>query len=197
MWAALTALFIVLLVVTVASALWVTANLISFLQPILIPVAIAAILAYLMDPVVTRMCRGGLGRTKAVVLLFGMVFLGLILLGTWLVPMISIQSANFAKELPGYTQKARDGAVDLIYRYNRVFGTATRGKSTSATSGLVNWLLSSSPAPRGQQPSATVTPSSSPVPPATVIDSDSPGPETTAPTEVIEPGPSKLTSADR
>jgi len=63
MWAALTALFIVFLAVTLASVIWVTANLISYLQPILIPVAIAAILAYLLDPVVTRMCRGGLGRT--------------------------------------------------------------------------------------------------------------------------------------
>src|SRR6266446_5516127 len=109
MWAALTALFVVFLVIVVGAVIWIGANIISFLQPILIPVAIALILAYLLDPVVTRMCKGGLGRTKAVVLIFALVTLGLVLLGTWLVPMISIQSANFAKELPNYTQKARDG----------------------------------------------------------------------------------------
>ena len=135
MWAALTALFVVFLVVVVASVVWVIANLISFLQPILIPVAIAAILAYLLDPLVTRMCRGGLGRTKAVVLLFGVAFFALIALGSWLVPTISMQSANFAKELPGYTQTARDRVVDLIYRYNRTFGvpTDTRSKAGSTT----------------------------------------------------------------
>jgi len=90
MWAALTALFIVFLVVTVASVIWVCANLIGFLQPILIPVAIAAILAYLLDPVVTRMCRGGLGRTKAVVLLFLLVFVFLAALGSWIIPNISL-----------------------------------------------------------------------------------------------------------
>src|SRR4030088_3004868 len=93
MWAALTAFFIVLLIVTIASVVWLIANLISFLQPILIPVAIAAILAYLLDPLVTKMCRSGMGRTKAVVILFTIAFLAMAGLIAWLVPMISIQSA--------------------------------------------------------------------------------------------------------
>jgi predicted PurR-regulated permease PerM len=189
MWASLTAVFIVVLVVTTATVLWVSANLISFLQPILIPVAIAAILAYLFDPVVTRMCRGGLGRTKAVVLLFTLVFVALLALGSWTVPMISMQSANFAKELPGYTQSARDRIVDVIYRYNRAFEAlpGTRGKSASSTSRLVNWLLGS-PTPRLHS-SATPTP----FPAAT----ESLAGIRSAPTETIEPAPSKLTIADR
>src|SRR5881227_3492140 len=118
-WAAVSALAVSFLIFVLVAAVWIMSNVISFLQPILIPVAIAAILAYLLDPVVTRMCKGGLGRTKAVALLFVIVFLALLALGAWLVPMISMQSANFAKELPGYTEKARDRVVDLIYRYNR------------------------------------------------------------------------------
>jgi predicted PurR-regulated permease PerM len=185
MWAALTALFIVFLAVIVASVIWIAANLISFLQPILIPVAIAAILAYLLDPLVTRMCKGGLGRTKAVVLLFAGAFLALAGLFTWLGPMISMQSVSFARELPGYTQKARDHVVDLIVRYNRTFGAAGggRGKSFSATS-LVNLLLGSPP-PHAQ-PTAAATPGLSPVPEPAV-----------SPTETIAPAPSKITSADR
>jgi predicted PurR-regulated permease PerM len=184
MWAALTALFIVFLGVTVASIVWVAANFISFLQPILIPVAIAAILAYLLDPVVTRMCRGGLGRTPAIVLLFLVAGFALLCLFWWLVPTISVQSANFAKELPSYTQKARDNVVDLIVRYNRTFGgtTGARGKSTSPTSSVVNWLLGSS----SPHPSAIPSPSATP-------DAE---PETT-PSEAISPAPTKLSSADR
>src|SRR2546423_9337235 len=131
MWAALTALFIVFLAITVASAIWLAASLISFLQPILIPVAIAAILAYLLDPVVTRMCRSGMSRTKAVVVLFTIAFLAITALLTWLVPMISVQSANFAGQLPTYTDKARDRIVEVIYRYDRAFGIpgATKGNA--------------------------------------------------------------------
>src|ERR1700746_2088439 len=53
MWAALTACFVVLLIVIVGAAIWAAANVISFLQPILIPVAIAVILTYLLDPLGT------------------------------------------------------------------------------------------------------------------------------------------------
>ncbi|MFL6515160.1 MAG: AI-2E family transporter [Chthoniobacterales bacterium] len=159
MWAALTALFIAFLAVIIASVIWVAANLISFLQPILIPVAIAAILAYLLDPLVTKMCASGMGRTKTVVLLFTTTFLALAALVAWLVPMISVQSANFTRDLPAYTQKARDRAVDLIYRYDRTFGVpgAAKGKSVSPTKSFVNWLLGPSPAPHAS-PAAQPTP---------------------------------------
>ncbi|HJX26235.1 MAG TPA: AI-2E family transporter [Chthoniobacterales bacterium] len=187
MWAALTALFVVFLIVIACSGVWAAANIISFLQPILIPVAIAAILAYLLDPVVTRMCKGSLSRTKAVVLLFAFGFLFLAGLIGWLVPTISMQSASFAKELPGYTQKARDRVVDLIVKYNRTFGASAsaHGKTTSSATSFVNFLLGS-PTPRPPStPAASVSPSASPA--------DVNGPAI----ETIAPPSSKITSADR
>ena len=95
------------------------ANVVSFLQPILIPVAIAAILAYLLDPLVTRMAAGGLGRTKSIILLFAIAGLALAVIATWVVPAIGMQSNNLVKELPQYTVKARDQIVEWIYRYAR------------------------------------------------------------------------------
>ena len=188
MWAALSAFFTVFLIAIVGSVIWVAANVIAFLQPILIPVAIAAILAYLLDPLVTRMCRGGLGRTRAVLLLFAVAFFALGGFIAWVAPTISMQSANFARELPGYTQKARDRVVDLIVRYDRTFGIpgGARGKTGSPTTNFVNWLLSS-PALRARPtPLATPSPTETPTPEAS-----------TAPTETIAPAPSKVTSADR
>ncbi|MDP9254556.1 MAG: hypothetical protein M3O66_06435, partial [Verrucomicrobiota bacterium] len=84
MWAALSALFVVFLIAVAASAIWVVANLIAFLQPILIPVAIAVILAYLLDPLVTKLTRGGLDRTKAILLIFAVAFLAVVGLVAWL-----------------------------------------------------------------------------------------------------------------
>src|SRR5437762_9638132 len=119
MWAALTALFVVFLIVIVGAAIWTGASILSFLQPILIPVAIAGILTYLLDPLVTKMSQGGLSRTKAVALLFAIAFFALGGLLAWLVPMISIQGTNFARQVPAYTERARDRIVDLIYRLDR------------------------------------------------------------------------------
>ena len=182
MWAALTALFVVLLIVIAGAVVYVGANLISFLQPILIPVAIAAILAYLLDPLVTELCRRKMGRGMAIAVIFASVFIALVGLIWWVVPTISMQSANFARELPGYTQKVRDRIVDFIVQYNRVVsGTSGRGKS--ASSGLVNFLLGTPP-PHAPSP----TPAAAPTP----------SPQTTAsPVEAISAAPAKISSAER
>jgi predicted PurR-regulated permease PerM len=182
MWAALTALFVVLLIVIAGAVVYLGANLISFLQPILIPVAIAAILAYLLDPLVTELCRRKMGRGMAIAVIFTSVFIALVGLIWWVVPTISLQSANFARELPGYTQKARDRIVDLIVQYNRVVG-GTAGRGKSASSGLVNFLLGTPP-PHAPSP----TPAAAPTP----------SPQTTAsPVEAISAAPAKISSAER
>src|SRR5436190_8267956 len=93
MWGALTAFFVVLLMTIACSFVWIAANVIGFIQPILIPVAIAVILAYLLDPLITKMAERGLGRTKAVLALFVVagLFLGVLL--AWLAPIVSMQAA--------------------------------------------------------------------------------------------------------
>src|SRR5216110_389439 len=183
MWAALTAWFVLLLVVVLGAVIWAGANVISFLQPILIPVAIAVILSYLLDPLVTKMSRGTLSRTKAVALVFAIGFFALGGLGAWLVPTISIQSANFARQVPAYTDRARDYMVDLIYRFDQTFGLLGGAHRKSASTSLTNWLIgpAASPSPRAE-PTAAPTAS----------------PGATAPsTEIIAPSPPKLTTAER
>ena len=118
MWASLTAIFVVLLVVIVSTVVWIGANVIAFLQPILIPVAIAAILAYLLDPVVNYLARRGFGRTKAVLSIFLIIFLAIAALVAWIVPTISVQSASLARQLPYlYHARARQrGRSDVSLR---------------------------------------------------------------------------------
>src|SRR4029077_3905143 len=183
MWAALTAFCVVLLIVIIGTMIWASANIISFLQPILIPVAIAVILTYLLDPLVTKMSRGTLSRTKAVALVFAIAFFALGGLAAWLIPTISIQSANFARQVPAYTERARDYTADLIYRFDQTFGLLGGAHGKSASTSLTNWLIGpgASPSPRAQ---STATPAASS--------------QTTEPaTEIIAPSPPKLTTAER
>jgi predicted PurR-regulated permease PerM len=185
-WSALSALAICFLIFVFIAVIWIMANVVSFLQPILIPVAIAGILAYLLDPVVTRMSRHGLGRTKAVLLLFAIAAVALVALATWLAPVIWYQSTSLAKELPQYTVKARDQVVDLLYRYDRTFGG---GKTkTGTTSGVIDWLLGSpTPAPSTGPPATA--PGRAPEQGVSVAP--------TPPLEEIAPAPAKVTSAER
>src|SRR4051794_22327077 len=183
MWAALTAIFIVVLITIGCSVVWLGANVVGFIQPILIPVAIAVILAYLLDPVVTWMCERGLGRTRAVVALFAIAFLSIGVLVAWLAPIVSMQATNVGRELPQYTQKARDTLVDLIYKYDTVFGAGPKPtKRSSPTSTLLNWLFAA-PTPAG---SLTPAPSEPP-----------PSPAATPMREEIGPATEKITTAER
>ena len=61
-----------------------------------------------------------------------------------------MQSANFARELPGYTIRARDQVVDWVYRYNQDFGLIAAGK------GKIGF--------GGSQPGQLAFPSPSPTP---------------------------------
>src|SRR5213595_2563246 len=129
------------------------------------------------------MSRGTLSPTKAVALVFAIGFFGLGGLGAWLVPTISIQSANFARQVPAYTDRARDYMVDLIYRFDQTFGLLGGAHRKSASTSLTNWLIgpAASPSPRAE-PTAAPTAS----------------PGATAPsTEIIAPSPPKLTTAER
>src|SRR5947209_8879011 len=183
MWAALTACFVVLLVIIVAAVIWAAANVISFLQPILIPLAIDVILTYLIHPLVTKMSRGTLNRTKAVALVFAIAFFALGGLAAWLIPTISIQSANFARQVPAYTERARDYTVDLIYRFDHTFGLLGGAHGKSASTSLTNWLIgpAASPPARAQP---TATPAASPQ-------------ATESAAEIIAPSQPKLTTAER
>ncbi|HEY2102247.1 MAG TPA: AI-2E family transporter [Chthoniobacterales bacterium] len=183
-WSAVSALAICFLIFVFVAVIWIMANVVSFLQPILIPVAIAGILAYLLDPVVTRMSRHGLGRTKSVLLLFAIAAVALAALATWLLPVIWYQSTSVAKDLPQYTVKARDQVVDLLYRYNRTFGGGKTKNGT--TSGVIDWLLGSPTPATSARPTA---PARAPEQDALITP--------TPPVEEIAPAPAKVTSAER
>src|SRR5438270_2655737 len=99
MWAALTALFVVLLILIAGAVVYVGANLISFLQPILIPIAVAVILSYLLDPLVTELCRRKFTRRWAIVIIFVSVLIALTGLFWWVALTVSMLSVNFACEL--------------------------------------------------------------------------------------------------
>ena len=177
-WAALSALSVVLLIMIAAAVVYVGANLASFLQPILIPIAVAVILAYLLDPLVTELCRRKFGRVSAIAVIFASVLIALTGLVWWVVPTISMQSANFARELPNYTQKARERIIDIIVQYNRMVGG---GSSARGKSGLINLLLGTPP-PHSPTPTPTIEPSAQ---------------ATAPPVEVISAAPAKISSAER
>ncbi|MCX7869037.1 MAG: AI-2E family transporter, partial [Terrimicrobiaceae bacterium] len=107
-WAAVTTLSFVAIAVTVWQVGVLVVRAISFLQPVLIPVAVAGILAYLLDPVVNWLEKRRLSRTRAVLVVFGAFTLLIVSALVTIVPPAWRQGERFAKDLPGYAARAQD-----------------------------------------------------------------------------------------
>jgi len=88
-------------------ALGLSGWLLVVLAPVLAPCLIAALLAYVFNPLITWLERWRLPRALSVALLFVVLAGVLILLGLWLVPRIVQQIAAFAARLPDYLEAAR------------------------------------------------------------------------------------------
>ncbi len=146
LWSTFTTLAIIVLGVAVV---WLTFQLgraVGFLQPVLIPFAIAAVLAYLLDPVVRFLSnRTRLSRTPSIVIVFVIFLLLLALLFISVLPRIYAGTAHFIRDLPAYTVQAQERLIGLV-------------DSTQKRIDWLNHLLPDPPSPKGA-PSPDASPS--------------------------------------
>jgi predicted PurR-regulated permease PerM len=94
LWNAVTGLAIVTLGALLVGLVWLGSQIFGYLQPVLVPLAFAGIVAYLLDPVVTRLMRRGLSRTRAVIVVFCGFTIAICLAALLVVPPISRQTAQ-------------------------------------------------------------------------------------------------------
>ena len=91
-----------------------TLALIYWLGPVLSPFAVAALVAYLGNPLVERMTRWKLSRSAGVGVVFASMTLFLALVVLVLVPVLQHQISHFFERLPDYVAWIRDVAVPWI-----------------------------------------------------------------------------------
>lgn len=84
--------------------------LIWLLSPVLMPFAIAAMLAYLGDPLADRLERMGLNRMWSATIVFVVLLIALIGVLLLLIPLIARQVENLISNLPRYGDWAQDVA---------------------------------------------------------------------------------------
>jgi predicted PurR-regulated permease PerM len=117
-WASLTGLAVAAIGALAIFVILTIAKALGFLQPILIPIAVAGILAYLLNPVVNKAVQWGMKRNFALLAVFALVFLALIGIGLWVIPQIYHQSLAFGKEVPEMVAKAKVAIAKLQEHYN-------------------------------------------------------------------------------
>ena len=107
LWAAITSLSFLAVGASVLLIGSLVVGAISFLQPVLTPIAVAAILAFLLEPVVRFSMRLGLSRLISIILVylaFAAFFVGLLV---YIIPPAYRQGNSLVKNFPGYMQKTQ------------------------------------------------------------------------------------------
>ena len=113
LWGTMTALAIVAIGAIAVGLIWLISRVLGFLQPILIPFAVAGVLAYLFDPAVSRIERWGTTRQRAVMAVFAVMVIFIIGIALWIVPAISGQTARLVRRIPVYTERVKDLTLDF------------------------------------------------------------------------------------
>ncbi len=109
LWNAATGVAILIIGSLLVALTWLVGEIFSFLQPVLIPLIVAGIVAYLLDPVVRLLEKRGMSRLWSVVTVFILMLIGIGLLAAAVLP--GIQRSRLAlKELmadkPGAAHQA-------------------------------------------------------------------------------------------
>lgn len=122
LWTAATALSITATGALAVGLIYLLMVVMGFLQPILVPFAVAGVLAYLLEPGVEWLERRGLNRQRAVLLVFAVFTIGAGGLGWWLVVKLGDPAANLAHRVPVYYSKAQKAVLDFSARIEKEYG---------------------------------------------------------------------------
>ncbi|NBV85221.1 MAG: AI-2E family transporter, partial [Verrucomicrobia bacterium] len=121
-WSAVTALAMVAIGGISVGTVWLTVKVVSFLQPILVPFAVAMVLAYLLEPVVSKLADWHIPRRASVLSVFAVVFTLLLWGALWLIPVISHQTVNLYNKADQYTKTARSYVIDFAKGVRQKYG---------------------------------------------------------------------------
>jgi predicted PurR-regulated permease PerM len=104
-WAALTGLAAALIIALIVGAVWGLGQVLNKLSPVVWPLAVAGVLAYLLDPVVDFFERRRVPRPRAILLVFLIgLFIVLAVFGS-VVPQVVVQTSQLSRQLPEFAAK--------------------------------------------------------------------------------------------
>ncbi|MCX6853727.1 MAG: AI-2E family transporter [Verrucomicrobia bacterium] len=122
LWTAITSISITVLGALAIGLIYLGTQVMGYLQPILVPFAVAGVLAYLLEPGVSWLEKRGVKRQPSVLAVFLIFSLALFSLGWWILPKIGDQTANLAKKVPAYSVKARTAVLDFATKLEKEYG---------------------------------------------------------------------------
>jgi len=113
-WLALTGLAVAVLLALAGAAVWGLGRLLEVLNPVLWPLALAAVIACVLSPLVDRLEQWKIPRTRAVLLVFVVVFsLGAAVLVS-LIPQVVVETEQLLDRVPDYSNRLQHRLAGLL-----------------------------------------------------------------------------------
>ena len=109
-WLGITALAVVALVASVGALVWTLGWTLNLLSPVIWPLAIAAVLAYLLDPVVDFLEHRKVKRQRAIIMVFALAAAVMVGIGGAVVPRLVYETSALVSRIPGYAMQIQERA---------------------------------------------------------------------------------------
>lgn len=125
-WLAVSAVAVTVIMAFLGLLIWGTGQILQVLSPVLWPLAVAGVLAYLLDPVVDLLETKRVPRTRAILVVFALavaLFLGLV--GS-VVPTVVRETRDLAEEIPVYAQRVQTRMDDWMSNTNSLVRRALK-----------------------------------------------------------------------
>ena len=113
-WLALTGLAVAVLVGLCVGLIWGLGQVLRILSPVLWPLAVGGVIAYLLDPVVDFLQGRGLSRVWSIVSVFAVAVLLIAVLCASVVPQLVRETRQLAQRVPTYAARLQTRTQDWI-----------------------------------------------------------------------------------
>jgi predicted PurR-regulated permease PerM len=145
LWNAVTGMAILILGALLVGLIWLLGQLFGFLQPVLVPVIVAGIIAYVLDPAVCFLEKRRMNRFWAVSSIFAAILLAILLLVAAILPGVQRGHSNVKQWLGKHsteqtqsnTQDGSDDAQRLSSQLERELRTIDQAHKNN----LLGWIL--------------------------------------------------------
>jgi predicted PurR-regulated permease PerM len=144
LWNAATGMAILILGALLVGLVWLLGHIFGFLQPVLVPVIVAGIIAYVLDPAVRLLEKRGMKRVWAVSSVFAALLLALLLLVAAVLPGIQRSHANIKSWLGQKSPENQTQTTDPDMEARRLTSQLERELrklDQAHGNNLLGWLL--------------------------------------------------------
>lgn len=104
-WHAVTGFAIATIVALIVALVWGLGQVLNVLSPVVWPIAVAGVLAYLLDPVVDFFERRRVPRTRAIVLVFAIALFLVLAVFSSVVPRLVVETQQLVRNVPTFIGK--------------------------------------------------------------------------------------------